>query len=102
MSADATGEYVDLVSSAGRVYQSMVSDLLAAEFDRRKTLELRVLYVAATRAQSRVVAWWAPTAKNTRLSALHRLLFGRTDGQLQPDAKPHYRHWSRRRSRIRC
>ncbi len=64
MSADATGEYVDLVSSAERVYPSMVSDLRAAEFDRRKTLELRVLYVAATRAQSRVVAWWAPIAKN--------------------------------------
>lgn len=50
--------------------------------------ELRVFYVAATRAQSRVVAWWAPTDKNTRCSPLHRLLFGRTDGQAQPDPKP--------------
>lgn len=50
--------------------------------------ELRVFYVAATRAQSRVVAWWAPTDKNTCGSALHRLLFGRAGGQLQPDAKP--------------
>jgi exodeoxyribonuclease V beta subunit len=49
--------------------------------------ELRLLYVAATRAQSRVVAWWAPT-RNTRPSALHRLLFGRTDGTLQPEAGP--------------
>ncbi|GAA1614307.1 UvrD-helicase domain-containing protein [Actinoplanes couchii] len=38
--------------------------------------DLRLLYVALTRAASRVVAWWAPTA-NTRASALHRFLFGR-------------------------
>ncbi|HEY1133209.1 MAG TPA: 3'-5' exonuclease, partial [Nocardioides sp.] len=40
---------------------------------------LRLLYVAATRAQSQVVAWWAPT-NNTPGSPLHRLLFGRTRG----------------------
>jgi exodeoxyribonuclease V beta subunit len=44
--------------------------------------ELRLFYVAATRAQSRIVAWWAPT-RNTRPSPLHRLLFGRTEGQPQ-------------------
>jgi exodeoxyribonuclease V beta subunit len=49
--------------------------------------ELRLLYVAATRAQSRVVAWWAPT-RNTRPSALNRLLFGRLGGQLQPEPNP--------------
>ncbi|MDL9946829.1 UvrD-helicase domain-containing protein [Gordonia sp. ABSL11-1] len=38
--------------------------------------ELRLLYVALTRAQSQVVLWWAP-AYFTRNSALHRLLFGR-------------------------
>ncbi|MEE3850090.1 UvrD-helicase domain-containing protein [Gordonia sp. LSe1-13] len=41
--------------------------------------ELRLLYVALTRAQSQVVAWWAPSY-HTRYSALHRLLFGRTPG----------------------
>ncbi len=41
--------------------------------------ELRDLYVALTRAQSQVVAWWAPTA-NTRIGGLHRLLFGRQPG----------------------
>lgn len=41
--------------------------------------ELRKLYVALTRAQSQVVAWWAPTA-NTEASGLHRLLFGRQPG----------------------
>ncbi|WP_395695812.1 UvrD-helicase domain-containing protein [Nocardioides sp.] len=34
---------------------------------------LRLLYVAMTRAQSQVVAWWAPT-KNAVASPLHRLL----------------------------
>ncbi|MFJ9387411.1 UvrD-helicase domain-containing protein [Nocardioides sp. NPDC101246] len=42
--------------------------------------ELRDLYVALTRAQSQVVAWWAPTA-NTATGGLHRLLFGRGPGQ---------------------
>ncbi|MEI7055069.1 UvrD-helicase domain-containing protein [Nocardioides sp. CCNWLW239] len=41
--------------------------------------ELRDLYVALTRAQSQVVAWWAPTA-NTATGGLHRLLFGRQPG----------------------
>ena len=42
--------------------------------------ELRDLYVALTRAQSQVVTWWAPTA-NTRNGGLHRLLFGRGQGE---------------------
>jgi exodeoxyribonuclease V beta subunit len=49
--------------------------------------ELRDLYVALTRAQSQVVAWWAPTA-NTRIGGLHRLLFGRQPGTAEvPDAQ---------------
>lgn len=35
---------------------------------------MRRLYVAATRAQSHLVAWWAPNAKSTSDSPLHRLL----------------------------
>ena len=38
--------------------------------------EMRLAYVAMTRAQSKVVLWWAPTARSTSKSALHRLLFG--------------------------
>lgn len=38
--------------------------------------DLRLLYVALTRAQSQVVTWWAPTA-NTPTGPLHRLIFGR-------------------------
>jgi exodeoxyribonuclease V beta subunit len=47
---------------------------------------LRLLYVALTRAQSQVVAWWFPSGLNTAPSALHRMLFGRGpgDGHLPP------------------
>ncbi|WP_054812889.1 UvrD-helicase domain-containing protein [Nocardia arizonensis] len=41
--------------------------------------ELRLLYVALTRARSQVVAWWAP-AFTTSTAPLHRLIFGRPDG----------------------
>lgn len=41
---------------------------------------LRLLYVAMTRAQSQVVAWYAPATHNTPASALHRILFGRRPG----------------------
>jgi exodeoxyribonuclease V beta subunit len=37
--------------------------------------DLRLLYVAMTRAQCQVVAWWAPS-RNTPAAPLHRLLFG--------------------------
>ena len=38
---------------------------------------LRLLYVALTRAQSQVVAWWAPT-RNAEASPLHRMLLRET------------------------
>jgi exodeoxyribonuclease V beta subunit len=38
--------------------------------------DLRLLYVALTRAQSSVTAWWAPSRRNTEQSPLHRVLFG--------------------------
>ncbi|WP_199286730.1 UvrD-helicase domain-containing protein [Nocardioides houyundeii] len=41
---------------------------------------LRLLYVTLTRARSQVVAWYAPTGKNTTGSPLHRMLFGRRPG----------------------
>ena len=37
--------------------------------------DLRLLYVALTRARCQVVAWWVP-ATTTAASPLHRLLFG--------------------------
>jgi exodeoxyribonuclease V beta subunit len=41
--------------------------------------ELRLTYVALTRARSQVVAWWAPT-RDARHGGLTRLLFGREPG----------------------
>ena len=40
--------------------------------------ELRLLYVAVTRAMCRVVAWWAPSA-TTAGGPLHRMTLGRAD-----------------------
>lgn len=45
--------------------------------------ELRVLYVALTRAQSQVVTWWYPSARNTTSAPLHRILFGRGPGDAE-------------------
>ena len=42
--------------------------------------DLRLLYVALTRAQSQVVTWWLPSARNTKNAPLHRMLFGRLPG----------------------
>ncbi|QWC86556.1 UvrD-helicase domain-containing protein [Nocardioidaceae bacterium] len=51
--------------------------------------ELRLLYVAMTRAQSRLVCWWAPTSSHTSSSPLHRMLLGRTPGRADvPEAVP--------------
>ncbi len=49
---------------------------------------LRLLYVAMTRAQSQLVAWWLPSPKNTRQSPLHRVLFGRDPGVSQVADSP--------------
>ena len=45
---------------------------------------LRLLYVAITRAQSQVVAWWAPT-KNAVASPLHRMLMRDAESAEVPD-----------------
>jgi len=42
--------------------------------------QLRLLYVALTRAQSQVVTWWVPSLRNTPGSSLHRVIFGRRPG----------------------
>jgi len=54
-----------------------------ATFTRARTEDdgenLRLLYVALTRAQSQLVTWWAPLT-TTRASSLHRAMFGRGPG----------------------
>ncbi|NHC47604.1 UvrD-helicase domain-containing protein [Motilibacter sp. K478] len=50
--------------------------------------DLRLLYVALTRARSQAVLWWAPSS-NTPSAALHRLLFGgHAPGDQPPDPVP--------------
>jgi len=46
----------------------------ARHADEEAGEDLRLLYVALTRAQCQVVTWWAPS-RNTAASPLHRLLF---------------------------
>ena len=48
---------------------------------------LRLLYVAMTRAQSRLILWWA-AGNNAPASPLHRLLLGRTPGQGPSPSEP--------------
>ncbi|MGB3708071.1 UvrD-helicase domain-containing protein [Gordonia sp. (in: high G+C Gram-positive bacteria)] len=47
--------------------------------------DLRLLYVAATRARSQVVLWWAPSTTTAR-GALHRLLFTAADRRISARA----------------
>ncbi|MBP2368943.1 UvrD-helicase domain-containing protein [Pseudonocardia parietis] len=47
--------------------------------------DLRLLYVALTRACSQVVAWWVP-ATTTASSSLHRTLFGHHGAGTEPEA----------------
>ena len=61
--------------------------------------ELRLTYVALTRAQSQVVTWWGPS-KNAAHSGLSRLLFGRSAGRgggarAGAGARPTSRPWPR-------
>ncbi|SIS18999.1 UvrD-helicase domain-containing protein [Williamsia sterculiae] len=49
--------------------------------------DLRLFYVAVTRAQSQVVVHWAPSY-NTKDSALQRMLFGRDPGSASPGGVP--------------
>jgi exodeoxyribonuclease V beta subunit len=60
--------------------------------DRHKDEEfgedLRLLYVALTRAQSQVIAWWAPSTRNTTCAPLHRLLFTESPATGVPERRP--------------
>ncbi|MEU6137411.1 UvrD-helicase domain-containing protein [Nocardioides sp. NPDC047086] len=73
---DAQGQRTIDVTRTGAQWAQHLARHQAEELGE----ELRDLYVALTRAQSQVVAWWAPTA-NTATGGLHRLLFGRGPGQ---------------------
>ncbi|MGJ7440031.1 UvrD-helicase domain-containing protein [Aquipuribacter sp. MA13-6] len=59
----------DVGGPGGRDFAAHVSAHQREDADE----ELRLAYVTLTRAQSKVITWWAPTA-NTGTSPLHRLL----------------------------
>ncbi|MFP5020267.1 UvrD-helicase domain-containing protein [Pseudonocardia phyllosphaerae] len=62
------------------------ADRIAAHQAEEAGEDLRLLYVALTRACSQVVAWWVP-GTTTATSSLHRILFGRPGPGLEPDAR---------------
>ncbi len=63
-------------------------DRFRAALDEDAGESLRLLYVALTRAQCQVVAWWAPSL-NTPGSALQRFLYrGRTEGEVPAPGYP--------------
>lgn len=80
-------EHGDRVRDVGGPDGPGYDDRKAQHDEEESGEELRLMYVAATRAKCRVAAWWAPT-RNTKTSAMHRLLFGRSDGQPHPDDAP--------------
>lgn len=58
----------------------------AAHQAEEQAEELRILYVAMTRAKSRLLLWWTPSRDNTAVSPLHRLLHGPRVTGAQPEA----------------
>ncbi len=67
-----------IIHRDGQRVLSFDSDEVGLPEHRSEALgeNMRLAYVAMTRAQSQLVMWWAPTPRNTTNSALHRLLFG--------------------------
>ncbi|MCW2675009.1 MAG: exodeoxyribonuclease beta subunit [Modestobacter sp.] len=78
---DAGRRVLDVGGSTSRGYAEA-----RARHDAEESGEdLRLLYVALTRAKSQVVTHWAPSG-NTAAAPLHRLLFGATGPGTQPTA----------------
>ena len=70
---------LDVGGPSGRTYAESLARHLAEESGE----DLRLLYVALTRAQCQVVAHWAPSG-NTACAPLHRLLFGAAGPGVEP------------------
>lgn len=77
---EGTDRVLDVGVDAGR------KERWAQHLAEERAESLRTLYVAATRAKSRLVMWWAPTKENTSGSPLHRLLNGPRRHGATPDA----------------
>ncbi|GAA0926298.1 UvrD-helicase domain-containing protein [Pseudonocardia zijingensis] len=77
---DHTGARVlDVGGESGEGWKERVARHRAEEAGE----DLRLLYVALTRARCQVVTWWVP-ATTTATSPLHRLLIGRPDAGRDP------------------
>ncbi len=68
---DAGRRTLDIGGPGGAAYDAARS----LHMDEERGEDLRLLYVALTRARSQVVAWWAPS-NNSAAGPLSRLLFG--------------------------
>jgi exodeoxyribonuclease V beta subunit len=80
---DEGRRWLDLGDERGRARDDHVTRHRADE----DAEQLRVLYVALTRAACHVTAWWVPTAKNLSASALHRVIAA-GPGQPVPASAP--------------
>ncbi|WP_232665380.1 UvrD-helicase domain-containing protein [Pseudonocardia sp. TRM90224] len=70
---------LDVGGETGEGWKERCAQHLAEEAGE----DLRLLYVALTRAKSQVVTWWVP-ATTTSTSPVHRLLIGRPEPGEQP------------------
>ncbi|MCW2804257.1 MAG: family ATPase [Propionibacteriaceae bacterium] len=81
--AEGTTERVlDVGGTSGRGRPGRLADCRREEGGE----ELRLLYVALTRAKCQLVTWWAPS-RNTESSALQRFLHGPRREGSEPDAR---------------
>jgi exodeoxyribonuclease V beta subunit len=80
--ADDGTRLLDVGGPDGPSYQLHRGSHEAEEFGE----DLRLLYVAMTRAMCQVVAWWVPST-NTVAAPLHRLLFGAFEPGEQPPVR---------------
>ncbi len=78
---DAEGRRVLDVRGKGAIGRK---DLVAAHNAESAGEDLRLLYVALTRASSQLVVHWAPSPMNTRCAPLHRVLNARQEDSTDP------------------
>jgi exodeoxyribonuclease V beta subunit len=83
---DETGHQVRSLDVGGKAAQG-ASERRAMHEHEQAGEELRKLYVALTRAECHLVAWWVPSVSVTR-SPLHRVLFRDPNGASVPDEVP--------------
>ncbi|HEV3132646.1 MAG TPA: UvrD-helicase domain-containing protein, partial [Acidimicrobiales bacterium] len=81
---DSGARTVDLTGAQS--WPDKASAQLRADWAAEEAMgeQLRLLYVALTRAQHQAIVWWA-NSYNSEKTALARVLFARVDGVIDPD-----------------